>query len=58
MVGTPALGQVPMLYTTPVVYLYLDRLQTWLCGEKRPPITEQSEPILAVAAEWRRPTNA
>ena len=37
MVGGLALSQVLTLYTTPVVYLYLDRLQTWLFGEKRGP---------------------
>jgi hypothetical protein len=34
-----------------VVYLYLDRLQTWLFGEKRGPIKEEPEPVHAVAAE-------
>jgi hydrophobic/amphiphilic exporter-1 (mainly G- bacteria), HAE1 family len=32
MVGGLALSQVLTLFTTPVVYLYLDRLQTWLTG--------------------------
>jgi hydrophobe/amphiphile efflux-1 (HAE1) family protein len=35
MVGGLALSQLLTLYTTPVVYLYLDRLQGWLSGRKR-----------------------
>ncbi len=50
MVGGLALSQVLTLYTTPVVYLYLDRLQTWLFGDRRGPI-EEAEPVHAVAAE-------
>jgi hydrophobe/amphiphile efflux-1 (HAE1) family protein len=34
MVGGLALSQLLTLYTTPVVYLYLDRLQMWLTGKK------------------------
>ncbi len=34
IVGGLALSQVLTLYTTPVVYIYLDRLQRWLFGEK------------------------
>jgi multidrug efflux pump subunit AcrB len=50
MVGGLALSQVLTLYTTPVVYLYLARLQSWLQGGKqaRP---AQREEIAAVAAE-------
>jgi len=35
IVGGLALSQVLTLYTTPVVYIYLDRLQTWIFGEKK-----------------------
>jgi HAE1 family hydrophobic/amphiphilic exporter-1 len=35
IVGGLALSQILTLYTTPVVYIYLDRLQTWIFGEKR-----------------------
>ena len=35
IVGGLAVSQVLTLYTTPVVYIYLDRLQTWLFGERK-----------------------
>jgi len=35
IVGGLVLSQVLTLYTTPVVYLYLDRLQNWLGGRKQ-----------------------
>jgi multidrug efflux pump subunit AcrB len=34
MVGGLALSQMLTLYTTPVVYLYLDRLQHWLAPRR------------------------
>jgi multidrug efflux pump subunit AcrB len=37
MVGGLALSQLLTLYTTPVVYLYLDRLQLMLTGERAKP---------------------
>ena len=37
MVGGLALSQVLTLYTTPVIYLYLDRLQMWLGHRGRAP---------------------
>jgi HAE1 family hydrophobic/amphiphilic exporter-1 len=51
MVGGLAVSQVLTLYTTPVVYLYLDRLQTWLFGARRSPVEQAEEPVHAVAAE-------
>lgn len=46
MVGGLLLSQVLTLYTTPVVYLYLDRLQNWLKGEKR---VKVPEPLMQAA---------
>jgi multidrug efflux pump subunit AcrB len=50
MVGGLALSQVLTLYTTPVVYLYLDRLQTWL-SRKHEPDRDAAETVDAQAAE-------
>jgi hypothetical protein len=35
IVGGLVLSQVLTLYTTPVVYLYLDKLQRWFGGKKQ-----------------------
>jgi hydrophobe/amphiphile efflux-1 (HAE1) family protein len=50
MVGGLALSQILTLYTTPVVYLYLARLQAWVQGK---PVLKplQTDDIEAVAAE-------
>jgi hypothetical protein len=38
MVGGLALSQLLTLYTTPVIYLYLDRLQGWLRSNGLAPV--------------------
>ena len=43
MVGGLALSQLLTLYTTPVVYLYLDRLQTWFRGGKYEPAIDDEK---------------
>ena len=50
MVGGLALSQILTLYTTPVVYLYLARLQAWVYG-KAIQYEPREEDIHAVAAE-------
>ena len=45
MVGGLVLSQMLTLFTTPVVYLYLDRLQSWLRGERH----GEPAPMLAAA---------
>jgi multidrug efflux pump subunit AcrB len=50
MVGGLAVSQLLTLYTTPVVYLYLERLQMWLTGRRRKPTTDH-EQATSVAAE-------
>jgi multidrug efflux pump subunit AcrB len=51
MVGGLVLSQMLTLFTTPVVYLYLDRLQIWLRGSRRAAPARPEEEIHAVAAE-------
>jgi HAE1 family hydrophobic/amphiphilic exporter-1 len=47
IVGGLAVSQILTLYTTPVVYIYLDRLQTWLFGKKEPVIEGDTKPVPA-----------
>jgi multidrug efflux pump subunit AcrB len=49
MVGGLAFSQMLTLFTTPVVYLYLDRFQTWLSGGQHP--HEEAPEGLRIAAE-------
>ena len=48
IVGGLALSQALTLYTTPVVYLYLDRLQTFLFRKRK---VRHEETVEAEAAE-------
>jgi len=51
MVGGLLLSQVLTLYTTPVIYLYLDRLQHWLAPNRRSPMPRLAEKMGAVAGD-------
>jgi hydrophobe/amphiphile efflux-1 (HAE1) family protein len=47
IVGGLALSQLLTLYTTPVVYIYLDRLQSWLFREKKQAPSSHVVPVPA-----------
>jgi HAE1 family hydrophobic/amphiphilic exporter-1 len=52
MVGGLALSQLLTLYTTPVVYLYLDGLQAWLTGGRQArDRAYEDDDVPAIAAE-------
>ena len=50
MVGGLAFSQVLTLYTTPVIYLYLDRLQHWLTPRRAPHVPKLAA-IMASSSE-------
>jgi hydrophobic/amphiphilic exporter-1 (mainly G- bacteria), HAE1 family len=43
MVGGLIVSQALTLFTTPVVYIYLDKLQTWLRGGHAAPVPAAGE---------------
>jgi HAE1 family hydrophobic/amphiphilic exporter-1 len=46
MVGGLLVSQALTLFTTPVIYLYLDRLSKWVSGDRKkgkPPAPRQAE---------------
>jgi multidrug efflux pump subunit AcrB len=43
IVGGLALSQVLTLYTTPVIYIYFDRLQTWMSRKRKSQAAGQPE---------------
>jgi len=47
IVGGLALSQVLTLYTTPVIYIYLDRLQSWLFRETKRAASARVKPMPA-----------
>ncbi len=47
IVGGLLLSQVLTLYTTPVVYLYMDRLSAWVTGKRRQPRESRAQRALA-----------
>ncbi len=49
MVGGLLLSQILTLYTTPVIYLYLDRLQRWLAPRRRSHMPALAEKMGAAA---------
>jgi hydrophobe/amphiphile efflux-1 (HAE1) family protein len=51
MVGGLLLSQVLTLYTTPVIYLYLDRLQHWLVPGRRSAVPRLAAKLGTVASE-------
>jgi HAE1 family hydrophobic/amphiphilic exporter-1 len=47
MVGGLIVSQALTLFTTPIVYIYMDRLGAWLRGEMRSPTPSAAEPAVA-----------
>ena len=56
IVGGLALSQILTLYTTPVIYIYFDRLQAWMLSGRRRQAT--SSHVVSVAADACSPGHA
>jgi multidrug efflux pump len=50
IVGGLIFSQILTLYTTPVIYLYMDRLNNWISKPKPAEPTEGGAPVAPVAA--------
>jgi HAE1 family hydrophobic/amphiphilic exporter-1 len=51
MVGGLLLSQILTLYTTPVIYLYLDQLQHWLVPTRRASLPRLAEKMGVAAGD-------
>jgi multidrug efflux pump subunit AcrB len=54
IVGGLMVSQALTLYTTPVIYLYMDRLQAWLRPRKRVPVAHHEVPSSPARSTVRR----
>ena len=55
MVGGLLVSQALTLFTTPVVYLYLDRLSQWLNSGSRPPRKESDRSLEGESEDELKP---
>jgi len=51
MVGGLAVSQALTLFTTPVIYLYLDRLSSWITGRRASAKQKDEQELMSRAAE-------
>ena len=57
MVGGLIVSQALTLFTTPVVYLYLDRLSNWFAGLDVPEMPDSSPPRASRARSSKPPSD-